>query len=160
MKPCKRCEQPYPADAFYRNSRYKDGLDTYCRACRKTITATWRKENRHRVRLYSAQQRRDLGHEAQRNRSGFKGVTDRSYFSPLAQSVQPTYEASITIDGRKVYLGQFDTPAAAAAAYDEAAKEQMRQGGQHRTLNFEDTDPADWTDKRVGPRATRPAPNM
>lgn len=59
------------------------------------------------------------------NRSGFKGV----YF----HRISGRWSARIQMDGRSAYLGLFDTPEDAAAAYNEAA---CRLHGEFARLNI------------------------
>lgn len=62
------------------------------------------------------------------SRAGFRGVIlrDRPF-----RNVR--YEASIKVERKKIYLGVFDTPEAAARAYDQAA---IKHFGDFACLNF------------------------
>lgn len=59
------------------------------------------------------------------NRSGFRGV---SWITAKRR-----WRASICVQGRRIYLGHYTTPEAAAAAYDAAAREHF---GEFARLNF------------------------
>ena len=77
------------------------------------------------------------------SRSGFRGVTRRQ---------SGRWQATIKRDGRMIYLGLYDTPEAAARAYDAAAVEAW---GEYARPNF----PADATISGPSPRHTRPEPD-
>lgn len=61
-----------------------------------------------------------------------KGVVFRAERTGKGQAC---YEAKISIEGRKIYLGRRDTPEEAGRLYDEAAKELY---GEFASLNFPD----------------------
>lgn len=50
MKQCARCQEVKPIADFAKQSRAKDGLQPYCRACNAAHKAEWIKNNRERVR--------------------------------------------------------------------------------------------------------------
>jgi len=43
MKICYKCKAEKPTDQFYENKRMKDGLDSYCKLCRKEYTKLYQK---------------------------------------------------------------------------------------------------------------------
>lgn len=59
------------------------------------------------------------------NKAGYKGVGPKKHGQP--------WRARITVDGKSLYLGAFDTPEEAARAYDAAALEHF---GEYAWLNF------------------------
>jgi hypothetical protein len=61
------------------------------------------------------------------NTTGYKGVVQDK------RRVSTTYEARITVNGERVYLGRFAAVEEAARAYDEAAK---KLHGEFACLNF------------------------
>lgn len=99
-----------PADGVKIDHRDGDGLNNQ----RSNLRVASHAENMRNRRASS------------RNRTGFRGV-----------SVLPTgaFRAEISIDHKKVVLGQFDTAEEAARAYDAAAKE---ASGEFARLNFPD----------------------
>lgn len=42
-KVCSRCGNVVPLDEFYRIPRYSDGLDVYCRWCRKEMNMRYQR---------------------------------------------------------------------------------------------------------------------
>lgn len=48
-KLCRRCNLVKSADAFRRDSRYKDGLGSWCAECHRRRNSSWAKENRSRL---------------------------------------------------------------------------------------------------------------
>lgn len=52
MKKCKMCNNDFEAnlDNFYKNSKSKDGLHSYCKECAKKKSQKWMKENDERYR--------------------------------------------------------------------------------------------------------------
>lgn len=42
-KVCSRCGNVVPLDEFYRNPRYSDGLDVYCKWCRKELNMRYQR---------------------------------------------------------------------------------------------------------------------
>jgi hypothetical protein len=87
--------------------RNRDGLRN-CRSNLRSATNVTNGRNRRRNK---------------NNTSGFKGVSKDGY----------KWRAVITVQGRKVWLGQFSTKELAAVAYDKAAK---RYFGRFAYLNF------------------------
>lgn len=81
-----------------------------------------RKEN---LRLATRQQNAANRRRQINNTSGFKGV---SLFRR-----DNNFKAQIKVDGHKMHIGYFDTPEAAAHAYDAAA---LRYFGEFAWLNF------------------------
>ncbi len=65
-KKCARCKQPRPVDHFHADARARDGLDSWCRGCRREYS---RERNGGSSRIRSTKQYRE------RNRSGQKGKT-------------------------------------------------------------------------------------
>lgn len=45
MKTCTKCNESKTVDKFYKDSRAKDGLQTWCRECRKDYRDTYRSNN-------------------------------------------------------------------------------------------------------------------
>lgn len=45
MKYCRRCSETKSIAEFNNSRSARDGLDTYCRVCRRTIVAEWRANN-------------------------------------------------------------------------------------------------------------------
>lgn len=43
MKICNKCKQEKPLSEFNKNKSYKDGLDCYCKECRKSYGKGYRK---------------------------------------------------------------------------------------------------------------------
>lgn len=85
-----------------------------------------RADNRWR-NLRQASARENASNTRTRQASGYRGV----YPNPRCK--RKKWCATIRADGRCVYLGGYETPEAAAAAYDAAAK-QIR--GEFASLNF------------------------
>lgn len=48
MKKCSKCKQPKPIEDFYRNRYQKDGVDSYCKPCRKVYDLNYLKSDRPR----------------------------------------------------------------------------------------------------------------
>ena len=48
-KVCTRCHKTKNRDCFTRNSRTRDGLQAWCRACYKEYSASWYTHNSKRV---------------------------------------------------------------------------------------------------------------
>jgi hypothetical protein len=82
-----------------------------------------------RANLRAATNRQNLGNMGllRSNTSGFRGVSWRKR--------RQKWEASISVDGRNIFLGHFTDKAEAARAYDDAAK---RSFGEFARLNFPD----------------------
>jgi hypothetical protein len=51
MKYCKKCAQNKPKTNFSKRTSSKDGLDTYCKPCKKAITDTWISHNKEKLKL-------------------------------------------------------------------------------------------------------------
>jgi len=64
------------------------------------------------------------------SKSGYKGVTKKNSSRKWIPEIRK--------DGKKLYLGSYNTPEEAAKAYDKAAKEIF---GEFAKLNFPDKDP-------------------
>ncbi len=130
----------HPDEAFGRNKRRKDGMTLYCRACTSAYHKKWRQEHQDRIRHYTRtatmQRRFDSGRPANRpiNRTGFKGVVDASFESKRDYPGErvPSYQARITVDGKRRSLGYFTSATQAARAYDE----EVDRLGLHREMNF------------------------
>lgn len=59
-KNCSHCKEPKAVEGFTPNSTKKDGLDGYCKACRKSYGEMWRAKNIVRVRERDAARRRNI----------------------------------------------------------------------------------------------------
>ncbi len=59
-KKCTKCKQELPATTkfFHRNKNTKDGLVSYCKACRKKASKDWWANNSDRNRAYKKQRRK------------------------------------------------------------------------------------------------------
>lgn len=57
MKRCSGCKEELPLDCFGKNSNTKDGLQTYCKACKKEAQRRWNKKNREKRNRLSAEWR-------------------------------------------------------------------------------------------------------
>ena len=77
------------------------------------------------------------------NTSGFKGVS-------WHRGVQK-WRAQIERDGHSCYLGYFDTPEAAAAAYANAAQKHFGEFARVTTMKNENTKPYVQSDQSIGP---------
>jgi len=76
-----------------------------------------------------------------------KRKNDDDDWSPkgVTKTKSGRFQAQIRIDGKKQYLGSFDTPKEAARAYDRAA---MQAGRPPTTLNYQDKVPMDYKAKK------------
>ena len=45
VKQCKSCDQSLPISAYHSEARASDGLQTYCKACKRTKHRLWRQRN-------------------------------------------------------------------------------------------------------------------
>ncbi len=52
MKYCRRCSETKPFSEFNNSRSAHDGLDTYCRVCRRAILAEWRSDNLEKSRTF------------------------------------------------------------------------------------------------------------
>ncbi|GGD88004.1 hypothetical protein GCM10011390_03480 [Aureimonas endophytica] len=77
------------------------------------------------LREATAQQNSANRRMRQRNKSGYRGV--------FKATKGPSWNATITHDGRNVFIGAFATPTEAARAYDAAA---IERHGEFAVLNF------------------------
>lgn len=50
VKPCNGCGTVLPVDAFFKNKRMKDGLQTQCKVCMRSLQDKWRTNNRDKVK--------------------------------------------------------------------------------------------------------------
>jgi hypothetical protein len=55
MKLCAKCETTKPTTEFYKDSRRKCGLQSYCKACHGSVNAAWHASNREQQNAYSAE---------------------------------------------------------------------------------------------------------
>jgi hypothetical protein len=46
MKKCTGCDEVLPLSSFSKHAKNKDGLQQECKACNKTSSSIWRKENK------------------------------------------------------------------------------------------------------------------
>ena len=53
MKVCRTCSDTKPPELFTKNSKNKDGLGSYCKACSKSYKAKWYENNREHVDAYN-----------------------------------------------------------------------------------------------------------
>lgn len=83
--------------------------------------------NNQRSNLQLASQGQNLANTKRKSKSGFRGVRK------CALCKSRPWVAQISIDGRTVALGGFETKEAAARAYDKAAKGRF---GEFARLNF------------------------
>jgi len=51
MKHCKKCKQDKLLKDFSKRRSSKDGLDTYCKLCKKAMTDAWSKANKEKLTL-------------------------------------------------------------------------------------------------------------
>lgn len=52
MKICKRCGESKPLEMFNKDSRLRDGLNIYCKQCKKIELLAWRAKNAEHIALY------------------------------------------------------------------------------------------------------------
>ena len=57
MKKCSKCKMVKSKSEFYKNRCHKDGLDTWCKDCKKEYDKKWRNSNRERRREYGREYR-------------------------------------------------------------------------------------------------------
>lgn len=50
VKPCNGCGQVLMIDAFFKNKRMKDGLQTQCKSCMRALQDKWRANNHDKVK--------------------------------------------------------------------------------------------------------------
>ena len=55
MKQCQKCNLEKDKDAFYKGSRYKNGIESRCKECKKLEGIKWRKAKAESRRLQSAE---------------------------------------------------------------------------------------------------------
>lgn len=53
-KYCKKCDTTKPVSEFYKSSKSKDGLNTYCRQCKNQMAKGWYKNNKERAKKNTA----------------------------------------------------------------------------------------------------------
>lgn len=82
-------------------------------------------DRRSNLRLSTPSQNRANATARTRNRSGFKGVSISKHTG--------RWQSILTFEGKRHFLGRFDTPEKAAAAYDDAARVHF---GEFAVLNF------------------------
>lgn len=75
MKTCTKCGATKPLDEFGKNSSKRDGLDYYCRECRRATGAAWRAKNPNYNREYRAS---NLDRELERIRDYHKANKGRA----------------------------------------------------------------------------------
>lgn len=143
MKFCPKCpegSQWHHDSAFARNKASKDGLAAYCKECTRRYMKEWRERHQENVRTYNrnatAQRRFERGDRADQwpNKTSYKGVSVLSRVSTRdwPGETMTAYQARITVDGTRHSLGYFDTPEAAARAYDD----EVDRRGLRREKNF------------------------
>ena len=47
-KVCKKCGKELPVESYYKNGATKDGLDVYCKECKKAANSEYSKKRRER----------------------------------------------------------------------------------------------------------------
>jgi hypothetical protein len=57
LKPCSRCRERKPPDAFPPNAQLSSGLSSWCRACHAEATRAWRDANPEQVAARNAARR-------------------------------------------------------------------------------------------------------
>jgi hypothetical protein len=53
LKTCSKCRKRKQASEFPPNRRCRDGLDSWCRECRREDARRWRRENPAKVEAYN-----------------------------------------------------------------------------------------------------------
>jgi hypothetical protein len=64
---CARCKSEEPPSGFYRRSDYKDGLDPWCKICRKSAAAEWAGKNPEKRRASYKRWRQSNGAQVREN---------------------------------------------------------------------------------------------
>lgn len=78
MKVCSRCKIEKPRDEFYKNERYRDGLGSDCKACRKVTKENWRRKYPERAKAYDKKRHSSPEFKARRKLNRIKetyGIT-------------------------------------------------------------------------------------
>lgn len=107
MKRCTRCKQAKPVDAFSRNRRRKDGLNSHCKTCVSETYSEWYQDNRAAVIKKVADWRTS---NLERARASERDTVRRQRSAdPLDQGPTPAYLRALELDPC-AYCGAFSWP--------------------------------------------------
>lgn len=88
MKTCSRCKVSKPRDDFYKNTRYRDGLQSYCKPCSLAVGRESASRNREKMRAKNKKWSEDNPERRQllnfRRRLRRFGLTEDQYATLLA----------------------------------------------------------------------------
>lgn len=73
MKTCIKCSAPKNIGDFYKNKRNRDGLDTYCKSCRREYMKNYHKEHPEYGREYYEKHKDDPGFK-EKSRNKWKSI--------------------------------------------------------------------------------------